>query len=165
MWHCEICEVTIKSGSKRGHLASKKHEKNLRAEQARIRAEQSSRIDHLGFWYCECCDKTLKKTSMKGHLKSKTHLKKMENRPPPPPEPQPHEAKECGICYENKHKRHFHNCKTCKNDWCESCNGKFARCPFCRTSLRVNPPNPPNRNRLGSSLWQLFEPDLGIYWY
>jgi hypothetical protein len=79
LWHCTLCDKTIKSCSKYGHLKSKKHQhlqtlQNLQNE----RLNQSNQVVQVNQWHCDICDKTILKSSKAGHLQSKTHLKKVE---------------------------------------------------------------------------------------
>jgi hypothetical protein len=44
--------------------------------------------------------------------------------------------KECDICYENSDT--FHLCDVCSNGVCSECREDIHRCPFCRSSYKLN---------------------------
>jgi hypothetical protein len=49
---------------------------------------------------------------------------------------------ECRICYIEKKKENFVDCRQCKNSICEDCfeNLRTYTCPYCRTQYSIEPP-------------------------
>ena len=70
-------------------------------------------------FFCEYCKKTINLYNKSRHEKSQGHLKKLD--------------KECRICYETS--KIFKNCISCPQKWCNNCDEKLAKCPFCRSII------------------------------
>jgi hypothetical protein len=76
-------------------------------------------------YYCETCEKNVKIKSRSQHEKTLKHLKKIgkENE----------YYGECKICYELLRKKC--SCISCKQKWCNVCDEKVSRCPYCRVLI------------------------------
>ena len=77
----------------------------------------------MSTWTCTTCNITIKSSSKYRHVKTQKHKNKLN----------PKQTEDCNICCNIA--TSTRSCRSCKQEWCSSCDRDIARCPYCRADI------------------------------